>query len=303
MDTISRRPTAANLYGSTRVWPRVLHPVIAWIVVLAVFVIGYGAPTWGSLSTLLELGAEASTGARSEADRTAWIAVLLLLQFAGLILGVAAVLVVRIKHGEVYGSPLPLRAIAARPRRLTAVLIPVVMAIIATAFAIGMSLAEAGVVGDYTPRSSRLDGSLGLGIRYAVYSVVAGSMEEISVLLVPVVLLRASGHRWPTIYLSCIAMRLAFHVDYGLPIAAGLAIWAAMMVTLYRATQQILALLAAHGLYNGLGDLGGLLPTYLGGDAGEALGTAVIAVRWGLVATGVVIVIVFASRRLAAAGR
>ncbi|GAA1705343.1 CPBP family glutamic-type intramembrane protease [Propioniferax innocua] len=223
---------------------------------------------------------------------------LLLLQVAGLILGVAAVFVVRIKHREVYGSPLPLRAIAGRPPRLTVVLIPVIMAIIATAFAIGMSLAEAGVMGDYTPRSSRLDGSLGLGIRYAVYSVVAGTMEEISVLLVPVVLLRASGHRWLMVYLACIVMRLAFHVDYGLPIAAGLAIWAAMMVVLYRATQQILALLVAHGLYNDFGNLEGLLYTYLGGDAGEALGAAATAVRWGLVGTGIVIAIVFTTRRL-----
>lgn len=74
-------------------------------------------------------------------------------------------------------------------------------------------------------------------------------------------------------------MRLAFHVDYDLPIVAGLAVRVAMMVTLYRSTQRIVALLVAHGLYNGLGGLGGLLHTHLEGSAGASLGTAIIAAR------------------------
>lgn len=180
MGTTSGRPATANPFGAVPVRPQLLHPVIAWTVALAVFVIGHGVPTWGLLSTRLGPGVEATAEAPSESDRTAWNAILPLLQLAALVIGVTVVgvYVPRFKHREVYGSPVPLRAIAARPRGLAAVLIPVVIAIIPISFATGMSLAGDGVIGDYTPRGSRQDGSLGLDVWNLVYSVWPGQVRR-----------------------------------------------------------------------------------------------------------------------------
>ena len=69
--------------------------------------------------------------------------------------------------------------------------------------------------------------------------MLSGAVEEIIVLAVPVVALRAAGHRWPTILITAVLLRTAFHVYYGVIAIPGHLVWALALALLYIATGRI----------------------------------------------------------------
>ncbi len=82
--------------------------------------------------------------------------------------------------------------------------------------------------------------------------MLSGAVEKIMVLAVPVVALRAAGHRWPTIPITAVLLRTAFHVYYGaIAILAHLA-WALALALLYIATGRIWPLFLVHAMNNGI---------------------------------------------------
>lgn len=92
---------------------------------------------------------------------------------------------------------------------------------------------------------------------------MAGPTEELALLALVVVALRATGHTWPVVVIAAIAVRVPFHLYYGWG-AIGLAVWAALMVALYKRTGAIVAIILEHATFNMLnyaGDIGGILKT------------------------------------------
>lgn len=84
---------------------------------------------------------------------------------------------------------------------------------------------------------------------------MAGPTEELALLALVVVALRATGHGWWTVVIAAIVLRVPFHLYYGWG-AIGLAVWAALMVALYRRTGAIVAIILAHATFNMLNYLG-----------------------------------------------
>ncbi|MDN5655416.1 MAG: CPBP family intramembrane metalloprotease [Kocuria sp.] len=86
-------------------------------------------------------------------------------------------------------------------------------------------------------------------------SMISGAVEEVIVLAVPVVALRAAGVRWRIILPTVVLLRTAFHVYYG-PIAMPAhLIWALSLALLYIATGRIWPLFLAHVVNNGVASL------------------------------------------------
>jgi hypothetical protein len=90
---------------------------------------------------------------------------------------------------------------------------------------------------------------------------MAGPAEELALLALVVIALRATGHSWTVVTIAAIAVRLPFHAYYGWSII-GLAAWAALMVLIYKRTGAILALILEHASWNMLnsaGEIGGVM--------------------------------------------
>lgn len=82
-----------------------------------------------------------------------------------------------------------------------------------------------------------------------VAGLLAGPSEEIVVLVVPVVFLRAAKWPWAAVIAAMLALRLAYHVYYGFPVA-GFAIWAVAMIFIYLGTHAIIGLIVAHSYWD-----------------------------------------------------
>ena len=111
-----------------------------------------------------------------------------------------------------------------------------------------------------------------------VNSGMAGPSEELALLALVVVALRATGHSWTVVVLAAIVVRVPFHLYYGWG-AIGLAVWAALMVVLYRRTGAIVAIILEHATFNLLnyaGEAGGLLRVLI-----AIAGFAVVAIVIG----------------------
>ena len=87
------------------------------------------------------------------------------------------------------------------------------------------------------------------GVPGLVVAVLAGPTEEIVVLVVPLVFLRAARWPWWAVLTTMIALRLAYHVYYGFPVI-GFALWAAAMVLIYLRTHAVLGLILAHSTWD-----------------------------------------------------
>jgi hypothetical protein len=79
-----------------------------------------------------------------------------------------------------------------------------------------------------------------LNVLNIVTTGMAGPTEELVLLALVVVALRATGHSWAVVTIAAVALRVPFHLYYGWA-AIGLAVWAALMVVLYRRTGAIVA--------------------------------------------------------------
>ena len=83
----------------------------------------------------------------------------------------------------------------------------------------------------------------------AAGSLLAGPAEEIVVLVVPLVFLRAAKWPWWQVISAGLVLRLAYHVYYGFP-AAGLTVWALALIFIYLRTHAIIGLILAHSYWD-----------------------------------------------------
>ncbi len=100
----------------------------------------------------------------------------------------------------------------------------------------------------------RADGDLEL-LR-EISSGLAGPSEELALMALLVAVGRGAGWRWGLVVAVAVAVRVPFHLYYGWS-AIAFALWAALVVLLYRRTGALLAIVLAHSAWN-LGSL--LLP-------------------------------------------
>lgn len=82
-------------------------------------------------------------------------------------------------------------------------------------------------------------------------TMLSGASEELALLALPVVLLRALRTPWWAIALVTVALRAPFHLYYGIALVPGLIAWPILMVILFAATGRIWPIFVAHMLRNG----------------------------------------------------
>lgn len=94
-------------------------------------------------------------------------------------------------------------------------------------------------------------------------SAAAGFREEVFLLALPVLLLRCARRGWTEIVVVLAVLRISFHIYYGAAVV-GMLPWAVGAVLLFRYTQSVWPLIAAHSLW----DLAASALKF-GGDLGE----------------------------------
>lgn len=99
-------------------------------------------------------------------------------------------------------------------------------------------------------------------------SAAAGFREEVFLLGLPVLVLRCARRGWTEIVVVLAVLRISFHIYYGAAVI-GLLPWAVAAVFLFRYTQSVWPLIAAHSLWDLAASAIGF-----GGDLGE------LAVLW-----------------------
>lgn len=100
-------------------------------------------------------------------------------------------------------------------------------------------------------------------------AALAGPGEEVIVLAVPLIFLRAVNWPWWAVVPAAVILRLLYHVYYGSS-TAGLALWAVGMIVIYLRTHAALGLIFAHSWYD--------ISSTIAGYWSEAAGVAMIAV-------------------------
>lgn len=166
---------------------------------------------------------------------------------------------------------------AVRPRHLTqrrdatlALFLYPIATLIGTAF-----MGLLGSLLGYDPEFPSVDHPSGEYIAASVASsAAAGFREEVFLLALPVLLLRCARRGWTEIVLVLAVLRLSFHIYYGAAVI-GMLPWAVAAVFLFRYTQAVWPLIAAHSLW----DLAASALTF-GGDLGE------LALLWHMLAFG-----------------
>lgn len=78
---------------------------------------------------------------------------------------------------------------------------------------------------------------------------MAGPLEEIVLMALVVVALRRAGQNWWIIILVANIVRVPFHLYYGWE-AIGLAVWATLIVLLYKRTNSLIPIIAEHAIWN-----------------------------------------------------
>jgi hypothetical protein len=87
---------------------------------------------------------------------------------------------------------------------------------------------------------------------HLVHSALAGPLEELLLLVVPVWVLRRAGQSWPGVFAYYLVSRLAFHAYYGWGFLA-LGLWASVVFLLYVQLRCIWGLLVAHSVFDVVG--------------------------------------------------
>lgn len=124
------------------------------------------------------------------------------------------------------------------------------MLIITVGFVVGTDLVVAGlltrvpVFGADSPHPGS-----GQPVLSAVQSVLAGPLEELALVAVPL-LLFGCRRSLPWFCAILVVVRVSFHIYYGLSIAVGIAVWAGLALLMYLRTGRILPLIAGHSLCN-----------------------------------------------------
>lgn len=87
------------------------------------------------------------------------------------------------------------------------------------------------------------------GLPGLVVAVLAGPTEEIVVLVLPLVFLRAARWPWWAVLTTMLVLRLAYHVYYGFPVL-GLGLWAAAMILIYLRSHAVIGMIVAHSAWD-----------------------------------------------------
>jgi hypothetical protein len=94
------------------------------------------------------------------------------------------------------------------------------------------------------------DMDMGLStILWTLSLLLAGPTEEFVLVGVVATVLRRTGYSWWTVAAVAVLLRIPFHLYYGWG-ALGMAVWALLVVALYRRTGSLLGLAIGHALYN-----------------------------------------------------
>lgn len=96
----------------------------------------------------------------------------------------------------------------------------------------------------HPPQHAAWDGVPGL-----LAGLLAGPTEEIVVLVVPLVFLRAARWPWWAVVPAMLVLRLAYHVYYGFPVL-GFAVWATAMIVIYLRTHAVIGMILAHSTWD-----------------------------------------------------
>lgn len=136
----------------------------------------------------------------------------------------------------------------------------------------------------------------GAAVASLLSAALAGPGEEVVVLAVPLIFLRAANWPWWAVVPAAVILRLLYHMYYGSS-AAGLTLWAVGMVVIYLRTHAALGLILAHSWYD--------ISSTIAGYWSEPAGVAMVAVP--IIATlmfyyAKVVRAVFARRALARTG-
>jgi hypothetical protein len=240
----------------------------AWVVLL------YLVAFLGSTTNAVLLATGRVTPDLAAAAPTGWAAVATIAQLLGWGLGaVALALVVAGRYGfgpaEVGLRPAVGRAARMRDVNLAAV---VVAGGVLTA---GVMTAIASVTG-YAVASG-----LGWSWYAVVLALLAGPLEEVVVLAVPVLLLRSARQPLWRIALLLLALRLSYHVYYGWP-SVGIVVWGVVALTVYWRTGRVLPVVIAHSGWDVFLAALRVLPAALVGVA--EVGVLLVLAGLGLVA-------------------
>lgn len=128
-------------------------------------------------------------------------------------------------------------------------------------FAVGTALG-----GDQAP-PSRVLSDVPTAVLHTIESGLSGASEELALLAVPVLALRAARVPWWTVYVVATLIRISFHIYYGIPFALGMSVWAVSLVVLYQLTGRIWPMFMAHAAWDAqqaLGDAAGQFPDVQG---------------------------------------
>lgn len=98
--------------------------------------------------------------------------------------------------------------------------------------------------------TSPVPSSIPTAVLEVVNSGLGGAVEELVVLAVLVVALRSARAPWWTVYVVAVALRVVFHIHYGVGYALGLGIWALGVAVLFRMTGRLWPIFAAHFVHN-----------------------------------------------------
>jgi hypothetical protein len=91
-------------------------------------------------------------------------------------------------------------------------------------------------------------------VGYLPQSIMAGPTEELAVAGMIILMERARWHI-AAIYATIVALRVGYHLWYGLPVALAFSVWAAAFVWIFLRYRNVAALAAAHVTHNMIGYL------------------------------------------------
>lgn len=208
---------------------------VAWAVVVSLFVIGWGPSTITAVSIALgnEYIPKPLPNGRLVLD--------ILLELG--VAAAAAAVIVSMRYAT--GNKL-----ASTPWRTQLKAFPIAMAASATGFGLHMLISSALGLTTRDYPSADYDTPTGYALN-TVLSMMAGPSEELALMALVVTALRTTGYSWTVVCITAIAARVPFHIYYGWG-ALGLSLWAVLIVALYRRTNALLAIIAAHAAFNGL---------------------------------------------------
>lgn len=235
VDTAIQRDLLTDRLGITAL-PKGPHRsrqrLLAWLLIVVVYLVGWGLSTQAAFEILLNDG----NYARGPYTVGVFLTNLLL---DVLVVAIAVV-------GIVWFLPPTSARPAGWKTSLRTVPIYHALPLVVMGTAAGLSTAIGLEVYDYPPREYPTDA---LVLMRAISSAMAGPCEELALLALPVIALRRVGYSWTVVCVVAACLRVPFHMYYGWG-ALLYVLWAIGAVYLYRRTCAIGAIVFSHALHN-----------------------------------------------------